>query len=152
MKKIALLGILLLISVSFAESYRLMDTPRCKVDVDLSNNIVDVSKCPIAQDQFYGDSTFSIAIACHDTKASSDMETVKIYPKSLHETEDEDDSYLEITPQTNYSFRIGYVYRIPQKDEVIFSAETFYNWVREGRIDWCRLWLGSPHGVKRIYK
>lgn len=151
MKRLVFILGLALFSASFADGFRILNTPRCIIDLDMSSNILDLSKCPIAHDQYYGDSTFSIAIVCNDSKGMVGEKQIKIYPGSLKETEGRE-SYLEITPRTNYSLSVDYAYKVIKDKRIVFSRDTFFGWIREGRVNSCTLVLGSPYNIMKIYK
>ncbi len=153
MKRFVFFAIFALFSTSFAESYRLLDTPRCIIDLDASKNVVNVSKCPVFHDQFYGDSTFSAGILCHDMESLNGENSVHVVPKSLIEKKDGSrESYFEITARTKYSFRVDFIVKFAGKEPLVFPAETFFEWLKTGRIDSCVFELASPHNVKLISK
>lgn len=151
MKLIPLMFILLFFSTSFAESYRLLDTPRCIIDLDVQKNIVDVSKCSVFHDQYYGDSTFYGSIACHDKESLNAMKTINVIPRSLSvNKQGAKESYIEITARTNYSFKVDFVYKMAGKDPIVFSEKTFFDWLKKGRVDRCQVQLESPQNIKKI--
>src|SRR5574344_1030192 len=153
MKNVIFFFVFALFSASFAESFRLLDTPRCIIDLDDKKNIVNVSKCPVFHDQYYGDSTFSAGIRCHDIKSLSPDETIYIVPKSLIEEKDgSKESYFEITSRTKYSFKVDFILKFAGKEHLEFPAETFFEWLQTGRVDRCVFQLASPHKVKLISK
>lgn len=151
MVRLVVVLVLIQASVLFADKYRLLDTPRCAIDLDVPNNIVNVSKCPVFHDQYYGDQTFSAGIACHDAEGLNAEKTILIVPKSIKESS-KGDSYFEITERTNYSFKVDFVVKIVGRDPAVFPSETFFEWVRSGRVDECEFRLESPKKVKKISK
>ena len=152
MRRIVFFAVFVLISASLAETYRLLDTPRCVIDLDVPKNIINVSKCPIFQDQYYGDSTFSAMIACHDTESLNSEMDINIIPKSINARENERKNYFEVTERTNYSFAVDFVYKMAKREPIVFSSETFFEWIRKGRIDRCQFQLESPKNVRKIGK
>ena len=146
-KNILVLMLLGLVCASYAEVYRLINTPdRCIVDYNIKGHILDFSQCDVAKDSYFGDRSFSTSVECTYNEGKGDV-YLFLHCKSVYE------DYLEITENTNYSCELK-SFSLNDKSfslsDTTYSAHAFdkaleYNYIRN-----CSIVTGGNDKVRKI--
>jgi len=139
-KNILVLMLLGLVCASYAEVYRLINTPdRCIVDYNVEGRVLDFSQCDVAKDSYFGDRSFSTSVVCTYNEGKGDI-LFDLHCKSIHA------HYIEITEHTNYSCELDYF----STGDTTYSADVFDVSLKYNYIQNCSIVTGGNDKVRKI--